>query len=106
MRNCFATERPDRRLFLCGSRRRDRACPTVLAMAEVKPVFVRAMVNFDAKDAKQLSFKQGDSLRLISSTDVKWWEVELNGKTGLVPATHVQKIGSMWTVAIDAASHG
>ena len=73
-------------------------------MAEEKPVFVRAMVNFEAKDAKQLSFKQGDSLRLISATDVKWWEVELNGKTGLVPATHVQKIGSTWTVTIDTVT--
>ncbi|CAG8577799.1 22691_t:CDS:2 [Cetraspora pellucida] len=53
----------------------------------------RALYDFPAGDADELSFKEGDILIIKQRSGVGWLSAELNDKTGLVPENYVALIG-------------
>jgi endophilin-A len=52
----------------------------------------KAMFDFEAENPFELSFHEGDLLKLIEQVDDNWFLGELNGKQGHFPTTYVQVI--------------
>lgn len=52
--------------------------------------YVTAMYDFDSHTAGDLSFREGDRIRVIKKTDSSqdWWEGEVNGRQGSFPANY------------------
>eukprot|EP00727_Mastigamoeba_balamuthi_P002040 m51a1_g11833 putative sh3 domain-containing protein (725) ;mRNA; r:442232-445161 len=67
-----------------------RALPAPMPAAAAPPSMgrVKALYNFNAEDATELSMKKGDVVTLIGKQG-EWWEGELNGRRGLFPANYV-----------------
>jgi len=59
---------------------------------EGKPSLVRALYNFEAESGSDLPFSRGDTLTILSKTFPDWWEAELNGRVGLIPANYVEPL--------------
>ena len=53
---------------------------------------VRALYDYDATTADELSIKAGDVIVLVSDADSDWWQGEVNGITGTFPANYVERI--------------
>ncbi len=54
---------------------------------------VRAMYDFNGDSEKKLSFKKGDTIKVLQKLqEVGWWEGELNGRVGLFPSNYVKEI--------------
>lgn len=50
-----------------------------------------ALYDFDAENAGELTFKENDTIRLLSKVDDNWYEGMLsNGQTGYIPKDYVQ----------------
>ncbi|XP_054166494.1 endophilin-A-like [Oppia nitens] len=60
-----------------------------------KPMFVpkkpkcRALYDFDAQNADELTLRTGDIIELNKRVDDNWFEGTLNGRTGLFPTNYV-----------------
>lgn len=54
--------------------------------------YVTAMYDFDAHSAGDLSFREGDRIRVVKKTNSSqdWWEGELRGQKGSFPANYVR----------------
>lgn len=52
--------------------------------------YVTAMYDFDSHTAGDLSFREGDRIRVVKKTDSSqdWWEGEVNGMKGSFPANY------------------
>lgn len=44
------------------------------------------------QDPDDLSFHVGDVIEIIEETNADWWTGRFNGKQGLLPANHVEKL--------------
>jgi len=75
---------------------------TVVTQSYTQPAFVqplpqpqfqqcRALYQFAASSAQELSFNVGDVLNLMN-TDGQWWRAELHGREGMIPSNYVQRI--------------
>ncbi|KAI9101180.1 hypothetical protein DFS34DRAFT_613427 [Phlyctochytrium arcticum] len=53
---------------------------------------VKALYDYSASEADEISFSAGDVIKLTSSSDPDWWQGELKGRAGAFPANYVQKI--------------
>uniref|UniRef100_A0A8C5LKA6 Sorbin and SH3 domain containing 2 n=1 Tax=Leptobrachium leishanense TaxID=445787 RepID=A0A8C5LKA6_9ANUR len=53
----------------------------------------RAVYDFRAQTAKELSFKKGDTVYILRKIDKNWYEGEHNGRIGIFPISYVEKIG-------------
>jgi endophilin-A len=51
---------------------------------------VVALYDYDATDDGELSFKEGDQIKVIDNSG-DWWMGELKGQTGMFPSNYVQK---------------
>eukprot|EP01133_Synstelium_polycarpum_P004330 gene4330-5057_t len=51
---------------------------------------VKALYDYDAASQDELSFKEGDQIAIIQKDNGGWWEGELKGKRGWIPANYVQ----------------
>lgn len=65
------------------------APPKKSAEAKQSSVVV-ALYDYDATDEGELSFKEGDQIKVIDNTG-DWWMGELKGQTGMFPSNYVQK---------------
>jgi len=56
------------------------------------PEYVIAMYDFDAHSEGDLSFREGDRIRVTKKTNSSqdWWEGEINGQRGSFPANYVK----------------
>jgi len=52
--------------------------------------YVIAMYDFDSHTAGDLSFREGDRIRVVKKTESSqdWWEGEINGRQGSFPANY------------------
>ncbi|KAM9329334.1 sorbin and SH3 domain-containing protein 2 [Gastrophryne carolinensis] len=53
----------------------------------------RAVYDFKAQTAKELSFKKGDTVYILRKIDKNWYEGEHHGRVGIFPISYVEKIG-------------
>ncbi|KAJ1552473.1 GRB2- adapter protein 2, partial [Cladochytrium tenue] len=54
---------------------------------------VRAVYDYKAVDAGELSFRAGDFLRVTDATsDPDWWTGTFRGRQGVIPASYVTKV--------------
>ncbi|KAK7161992.1 hypothetical protein R3I94_004602 [Phoxinus phoxinus] len=54
----------------------------------------RAIYDFKAQSAKELSFKKGDAVNIIRQIDSNWYEGENRGRIGIFPISYVEKVAS------------
>uniref|UniRef100_A0A3Q3LMH8 Osteoclast-stimulating factor 1 n=1 Tax=Mastacembelus armatus TaxID=205130 RepID=A0A3Q3LMH8_9TELE len=54
----------------------------------------RAIYDFKAQTAKELTFKKGDAVNIIRQIDNNWYEGEHRGRVGIFPISYVEKIPS------------
>ncbi|XP_036406657.1 sorbin and SH3 domain-containing protein 2 [Megalops cyprinoides] len=52
----------------------------------------RAIYDFKAQTAKELTFKKGETVYIIRQIDNNWYEGELRGRVGIFPISYVEKI--------------
>ncbi|KAL2098083.1 hypothetical protein ACEWY4_007290 [Coilia grayii] len=52
----------------------------------------RAIYDFKAQTAKELSFKKGDAVNIIRQIDSNWYEGEHRGRVGILPISYVEKV--------------
>ncbi|XP_073463719.1 sorbin and SH3 domain-containing protein 2 isoform X17 [Aquarana catesbeiana] len=52
----------------------------------------RAVYDFKAQTAKELSFKKGDTVYILRKIDKNWYEGEHHGRVGILPISYVEKI--------------
>ncbi|KAJ3123943.1 Unconventional myosin-Ie [Nowakowskiella sp. JEL0407] len=77
--------------------RNDAASPGVKKKAPPPPPAkkapsVKALYDYDAQEADELTFKTGDIITIISKSDEGWWTGSLRGKKGLLPSNYVEEI--------------
>lgn len=53
---------------------------------------VRAVYDFNGQEKDELQLHRGDIVTVIDHSDKNWWVGELNGQSGMFPATYVEKI--------------
>mmetsp|Transcript_21277 Transcript_21277/g.55527 ORF Transcript_21277/g.55527 Transcript_21277/m.55527 type:complete len:243 (+) Transcript_21277:91-819(+) len=57
----------------------------------------RALHDFKASVADELSFSKGDTLKIINNeADEHWFQAEMHGKTGFIPANYVELQPHEW----------
>lgn len=56
------------------------------------PKYVRALYDFTASEAGELSFRAGDVLEVLDSVYRDWWRGELRGTQGIFPVNYVEVI--------------
>ncbi|KAM9769095.1 sorbin and SH3 domain-containing protein 2 isoform 2-T6 [Menidia menidia] len=54
----------------------------------------RAIYDFKAQTAKELTFKKGDAVNIIRQIDNNWYEGEHHGRVGIFPIAYVEKMPS------------
>lgn len=52
----------------------------------------KALFDFDAEADGELTFKEGDSIKLKKKLDENWFEGEIGGKVGMFPVDYVDVI--------------
>lgn len=58
-----------------------------------KDLWSRAIEDFSGADSRELSFKKGDYLRILSQDDSGWWSAATQkGDLGYVPSTYVELV--------------
>ena len=55
-----------------------------------KTYFVEALYDIDAEAEDELTFKAGDSIEVLETSDDGWWKGRINGKEGLFPVNYVR----------------
>jgi signal transducing adaptor molecule len=53
---------------------------------------VRALFDFQATDADELTFRKGDIIAVLESVYKDWWKGLLRGQTGIFPLNYVEKL--------------
>ena len=60
--------------------------------------WVRALYDYDATCDEELSFQEGQLIKILrrdeNGVDDGWWEGELGGKVGVFPSLVVEEISS------------
>nr|XP_020657964.1 sorbin and SH3 domain-containing protein 2 isoform X11 [Pogona vitticeps] len=59
---------------------------------ERERVPARAIYDFKAQTAKELSFKKGDTVYILRKVDQNWYEGEHYGRVGIFPISYVEKL--------------
>ena len=52
----------------------------------------RALYDYDTTAPDELSFSAGTVINVLKQDPSGWWEGEINGKTGWIPATYCEMI--------------
>ena len=51
--------------------------------------FVTALYDFEGETNKDLSFKRGDTVRVIDKRKNGWWLAEVDNRIGFVPSNYL-----------------
>ncbi|GAA5895543.1 hypothetical protein JCM8208_005262 [Rhodotorula glutinis] len=68
--------------------------PPVRAAQPQPRQLCRAVWDYQGGQADDLSFRSGDVISIVEELNVDWWRGTLNGRTGLFPCNHVERITS------------
>lgn len=60
--------------------------------ADKEKLPARAVYDFKAQTAKELSFKKGDTVYILRKIDQNWYEGEHHGRVGIFPISYVEKL--------------
>ncbi|XP_076464985.1 osteoclast-stimulating factor 1-like [Babylonia areolata] len=52
---------------------------------------VRALYTYEAQQADELAFDEGDTLYILDMKDKDWWKAKCGRKTGLIPSNYVEE---------------
>jgi len=53
----------------------------------------RALYDYSAEPGSlELSFSEGDILRILSKDESGWWDAELRGVQGMIPSNYVKEL--------------
>jgi len=52
-------------------------------------IWVKAIYTYSTAEPNELSFSEGDVIKVTYQDDSGWWEGELNGRVGVFPSNHV-----------------
>lgn len=66
-----------------------QASLTLILICSVRHLIYSALHSQDPDD---LSFRPGDVIEIVSETNADWWTGKFNGKQGLFPSNHVEKV--------------
>ncbi|KAM9985975.1 hypothetical protein ACTFIZ_004253 [Dictyostelium cf. discoideum] len=55
-----------------------------------EPIWVRALYDYDAADDTEISFKENDVICITQDFEDGWWNGDLNGNVGRVPANYFE----------------
>jgi hypothetical protein len=55
-------------------------------------VKAKALYQYTANNADELSFEEGEELVIVDRSDAEWWKVERGGMVFLVPATFLEVV--------------
>jgi len=58
-------------------------------MTEDDQKLYKAAYDFAAQDDEEISFKRGDTIKVTEKYNENWWMGEVNGRSGMFPATYV-----------------
>jgi len=67
-----------------------RPLPQVAKPAAPARPTVKALYDYEASSNDELTFHEGDMITIIQKDNGGWWEGELRGKRGWIPANYVQ----------------
>ncbi|KAJ3333751.1 F-BAR and double SH3 domains protein 1 [Blyttiomyces sp. JEL0837] len=68
------------------------ARPSVASSLTPGSFSVKALYDYKATADGELTFKTGDFMKVIESSDADWWTAVFRGKEGLVPAAYVERV--------------
>ncbi|OZJ02446.1 hypothetical protein BZG36_04392 [Bifiguratus adelaidae] len=57
----------------------------------VSSEYARALYDWKATNSEELDLMEGDVMKILDD-EGDWWEVQLNGRIGVIPATYVERI--------------
>lgn len=66
--------------------------PSDVAARQSKEQLCRASFDYNAQGDEELSFKEGDLIKILYQEDTTWWCGELHGKKGMFPKAFVDII--------------
>jgi len=66
----------------------NRAAPPPLPKPTHRAPTAKAIYDFNATEANELSFKAGDQIKILEQQG-NWWKGEINGRTGILPSNYV-----------------
>jgi len=55
-------------------------------------VTARALYDYAAQNADELSLREGDTFTVLDRSDPDWWKVESKGSVRVVPALYAEAI--------------
>ena len=58
--------------------------------AKPKEIWARAVEDFVGSDSRELTFRKGDVLRILSQDESGWWSSEKDGVLGYAPSTYLE----------------
>lgn len=75
------------------------------ATAPPTVMYVRALYDYDADDRTSLSFRQGDTIQVITQLASGWWDGVINGVRGWFPSNYCDVVPGPDTTAQDELTH-
>ncbi|KAI7935298.1 hypothetical protein MJO28_016825, partial [Puccinia striiformis f. sp. tritici] len=66
--------------------------PPPITKTKPAPRKVRALYDFEPNEEGELSFREGDIIRVIDSVYKDWWKGELRGQIGIFPVNYIETI--------------
>ena len=69
---------------------------SLVAGAQPKPKLpeCRALYDYEAQDADELTLRPGDMVQIVRKDASGWWQGRLHGRDGLFPANYVEETSS------------
>lgn len=68
-----------------------RGGPPPQPAAPAKPM-AKALYDYQGATTDELSFREGEMITILKKDPGGWWEGELNGKRGWMPANYLQEM--------------